>query len=528
MPHDWTTRTRALTLELTAINSITDTPGEIAAVDAIAAIVRRLPYFAEHPEDLILLETRNDPLPRRSLFALVRGTGRKTVVLAGHYDVVEIDAYGSLAQLAFDPQALSEPLAEQLGGRAAIELRSGAFLPGRGVLDMKSGLAVGIALLERFAQDPERQGNLLFVATPDEEGGSHGMRSAAAQLPEIAAEWGLDLAAALNLDITVDQADGREGRVIYTGSVGKLLPVALAVGQPTHVGMPFDGLNASLIAAELIRRIEGAEDLGESPPATLQHLDLKPVYNVTVPAYSWCAFNVLTRTSGPDDVLAQFEAAAADALRSAVALHAARGAAWEARADHIRSTFSHATTIWRASELLARAPADLRARVNTLAQDAQRDVLAASRAAYHALAQGLELAGPGVLIGYAPIFYPLAKADSARDAELLAACDSQAGSVAAETGVSIERRPFFHAISDMSFLAGQIDADDLATWRANTPGWRRWAIEAQAGAGLPTVNIGPWGRDAHQIGERVHAGYAFGVLPELVWRVARQVLGARP
>jgi len=119
---------------------------------------------------------------------------------------------------------LSEPLAEQLGGRAAIELRSGAFLPGRGVLDMKSGLAVGIALLERFAQDPERQGNLLFVATPDEEGGSHGMRSAAAQLPEIAAEWGLDLAAALNLDITVDQADGREGRVIYTGSVGKLLP----------------------------------------------------------------------------------------------------------------------------------------------------------------------------------------------------------------------------------------------------------------------------------------------------------------
>ncbi len=526
MPHDWTSRTRALTLELTRLNSITDTPGERACADVILSMLKRLPYFADRPEDLRQLGTLNDPLPRSSIFALVRGSGRRTVVLAGHFDVVEIDAYGSLAPLAFDPEALIGPLADRLGGRAAIELRSGAFLPGRGALDMKSGLAVGIALLERFAQDPGRVGNLLFVATPDEEGGSHGMRSATRQLPELAAEWGLDLEAAINLDITVDQGDGREGRVIYTGSVGKLLPVALAVGQPTHVGMPFDGLNASLIAAELIRRIEGADDVGESPPATLQHLDLKPAYNVTVPHYSWCAFNVLMRRSDPGDVLDHMQRAADEALRAAIALHAARGRAWAERADHVTPTFRQAGTIWRAADLLAQAPAELRARVNALAQDADRDVLAGARAAFHALAQGLALAGPGVIIGYAPIYYPLAQADPARDAALLEACARQAAAVSAEAGTSIELRPFFHAISDMSFLAEQIGSDDLAAWRANTPGWRRWAIEAHDGRGLPTVNIGPWGRDAHQIGERVHAGYTFGVLPELVWRVARSVLGA--
>ncbi len=524
MPHDWTPRTRALTLALTRLNSITDTPGEQACAESIATLLKNLPYFQKHPRNVRVLDTRNDPLPRRSIFALVRGTGKRTIVFAGHYDVVEIDAYGSLAPLAFDPEALSTPLADMLGSRAAVELRSGAFLPGRGALDMKSGLAVGVALLEHFAQDPDRVGNLLLVITPDEEGASHGMRSAVPQLRELAHEWGLEPIAAVNLDITVDQGDGREGRVIYTGSVGKVLPVALAIGQPTHVGMPFDGLNASLIAAELIRRIEGAEDLGESPPATLQHLDLKPTYNVTVPHHSWCAFNVLMRRSGPADVLTQFHQAADEALRAAIALHAARGAAWAERADHVKPTFTQTGTIWRAADLLAQAPADLRARVNALAQDPTSDILAGSRAAFQTLAQGLELTGPGVIIGYAPIYYPLAQADPARDRALLDACARQAAAVAAEADTTIELRPFFHAISDMSFLAGQLDGNDLAAWRANTPGWRRWALEAGTESGLPTVNIGPWGRDAHQVGERVHAGYAFGVLPELVWRVARDML----
>jgi arginine utilization protein RocB len=41
---------------------------------------------------------------------------------------------------------------------------------------------------------------------------------------------------------------------------------------------------------------------------------------------------------------------------------------------------------------------------------------------------------------------------------------------------------------------------------------------------IPAVNIGPWGRDYHQRTERLHAPYAFEVLPELLWRVAQDVL----
>ena len=45
-------------------------------------------------------------------------------------------------------------------------------------------------------------------------------------------------------------------------------------------------------------------------------------------------------------------------------------------------------------------------------------------------------------------------------------------------------------------------------------------------AGLPCINLGPWGRDYHQWLERVHMPYSFGVLPELVWDITQALLTA--
>ena len=65
------------------------------------------------------------------------------------------------------------------GSAGAGRFHERSFLPGRGLLDMKSGIAAGIAVVEAFAADPARRGNLLFAATPDEEDRSVGMRAAA-------------------------------------------------------------------------------------------------------------------------------------------------------------------------------------------------------------------------------------------------------------------------------------------------------------------------------------------------------------
>ena len=119
--------------------------------------------------------------PRHCVALLVRGgeearggeESRETVVLTGHYDTVSTRDYGDLAGLATDPEALAPALLARLSAtastpaqlRAKADLESGTFLPGRGLLDMKAGLAAGLAAVERFAAAGGR-GNVLFLACP--------------------------------------------------------------------------------------------------------------------------------------------------------------------------------------------------------------------------------------------------------------------------------------------------------------------------------------------------------------------------
>jgi arginine utilization protein RocB len=41
-------------------------------------------------------------------------------------------------------------------------------------------------------------------------------------------------------------------------------------------------------------------------------------------------------------------------------------------------------------------------------------------------------------------------------------------------------------------------------------------IAAARALDLEVINLGPWGRDAHGLYERVHAPHAFGILPGLI------------
>ena len=175
---------------------------------------------------------------------------------------------------------------------------------------MKSGLAAGIAVLQRFAADASREGSLIFVATPDEEDRSVGMRAIAPRLSKVAADWGLTIEAAINMDATGDLTDGTEGQVVYFGSVGKLLVSTLVVGRDTHAGYPFDGINANYLASGITTAIDCNADLADvaegevsPPPSTLKQGDLKVGNDVTTPVSAWACYNVLTHRATADSVL---------------------------------------------------------------------------------------------------------------------------------------------------------------------------------------------------------------------------------
>lgn len=316
--HRWYDLTRQLTERLVAHPSVTGTIGEVTFAALLRDVLRELPWFREHPDHLRLDPIPGDALGRQNVVALVRGRGRRTVALAGHYDVVGTANYGVLEPWACRPEELRLRLIDDLRahGRsdadvlALRDLESGDFVPGRGALDMKSGLAAGIAVLHHLASHPdELDGNLLFVATPDEENRSAGMRHLARRLTPLATTWGVECIAAINLDATGDTTDGTQGQVAYVGSVGKLLVSAYVAGRDTHAGYPFDGINANFLAAAITTAIECNPELADStdgvpvpPPVTLKQGDLKVGYDVTTPHASWCCYNVLTHGRSPEDM----------------------------------------------------------------------------------------------------------------------------------------------------------------------------------------------------------------------------------
>ncbi len=537
-------RARAYSETLVGWPSVTGTPDEAQFPHRLAELIGGWDYFRDSPQDLVVQPIEGDPNGRSNVIALVRGTGSRTVILSGHFDVVPVDDYTDLAPLAGKPQELTAALIARLeaqGGypQALDDLKSGAFLPGRGMLDMKSGVAAGMAVLQAFSEQAERKGNLLLVATPDEEENSCGMRGAATFLPRFLRDRGLDVPLAINLDATCDPDEGQNGRVVTMGTIGKLLLSAFVVGKDSHACYPFDGVNAAYLAAELAVEFEGSPDLGEvtngeiaSPPTALSSKDGKSVYNVTTPGRAWLFWNVLIHNRTPADILAIARRKAEEAVARAGRRMTERAAGLDPSIPV--NPFWQSIRVLTFAELRAIAEqqpgfGEAFAREATrLAKDVSLDVPTRSRVLTEFTVHRSGLEGAAVILGNASMPYPAIKwqpTNANRATE--AAIEAGMAEIAARENLSIEKRAFFPAISDMSFLGPQ-DVSGLEDTAANTPLWGssiNWDLAGEAAA-IPIINIGPWGRDYHHWLERTHIDYTFRVLPELVQAVAHRVLKA--
>ncbi|MFC5849108.1 M20/M25/M40 family metallo-hydrolase [Deinococcus petrolearius] len=539
-PLDWFPRTRDLALTLTGWPSVSGSAGEVDFAERLLTLVRSWAYFQRRPEDAWAAPAH--PSAASNVFVLVRGRGPQTVVLSGHYDTVGTGPYGDLQPLAQAPDRLTAALVRlledqerQAPGLTAAErlalddLRSGEFLAGRGLLDMKGGLAAGLAVVERYAALPEaaRPGNLLLIASPDEEVMSRGARRAAGELPELARHRGLHLTLGLNLDATNDVGDGREGRAAYLGTVGKLLVWTLVVGRPTHAAYPYDGTSAALIASELLREVEGNAALsdrahGESspPPVCLEWRDLRAGYDVTTPPAVWAAFNVLTHRRSPAEVLGQFTALAGHAAAQALNRFAQQARAWGSASTPGLSR--QRADLLTFEELRARAAARVgQAQVAARLQEqpTSPDPLSDTREVVACLAAWADLQGPAVVLGLGAVHYPHTHvSDTDPSGATTRWVHAELDAFARSSGVTVATRPFFAGISDMSFL-GHVPSSADETVARQTPCPAHVDRPVPDALAFPTVNVGPWGRDYHQRLERIHQPYAFGTLPALLWQL---------
>ena len=149
--YEWYDTTRRYTLELARTRSVTPSLGESrAAEDALRLL---------HEDGLAGAYTLSgldpvvdDPYGRHNAYAFVQGQSRRTVVLFGHVDTVGTSDYGPLEPWALDPAALASRIDAlgQLVPDLASDLAAhpGDWMLGRGVADMKSGVASHIMAVE--------------------------------------------------------------------------------------------------------------------------------------------------------------------------------------------------------------------------------------------------------------------------------------------------------------------------------------------------------------------------------------------
>lgn len=539
-----------ITKQLMQVESIVNTEGEKTIAEFIHRKISEFPYFQQHPSHLKLARTVDDEQERYNVLAFVKGTkgqSERTVILMGHLDTVGTDDFSYLKEWASSPEALMERLADEaLPPLAKEHLTSGDWLFGRGVLDMKSGVASNLYLLKYYSMHPdELDGNLVFLAECDEEDGSHGILSALDVLKEWKRERGFQYVAAVNADFVAPDDEEDPNRYVYKGTIGKLLPTFFVTGAETHVGSPFEGLDPNYIVAELTRQISYNPELsneayGEAtvPPVSLKQADLKPNYTVQTALSAFVYFNFFVHSWSPKEVLEKLKDHAFLAFQNALYHLENNYKAYGALSGKSNQRLPWQPKVLTYSELehqLIQEHGDAyRSHMEKFKQELLEDTSLDMRLfAVKVVEEAWEWMidkSPAIIVFYSSLYSPgvVTEGETEESRALISALDEAIGEIQPSYAHPIKVRHFFPHISDMSFIAIHDDAASIQAMADNNPAWgTKHYVDYNAVRELnvPVINIGPYGMDAHKRLERTEMTYSFEVVPNLTKKVIGKLLG---
>lgn len=521
----WQTKTQLADLlgRLVSIPSITGTESEAIFPDLLAHELKKLPYFQENAHHL---NVHNSP-DGSFLAAFVKKEGaKKTIVMISHFDVVGVDDYGQLKDHAFNIDKLTELYhenPEMLADPFREEVESGDWVFGRGSMDMKAGIVVQLSLLEKAAEG-KIDGNLLFVTVSDEEVSSKGMLKAIDEILRLKEENGLEYVLCLNSEPSFKEHPHDTNKYMYTGTIGKMMPSFLCIGQETHVGEPFAGLNASLMAAALTMEFElnssFAETIGDEKTPALTSLmmrDLKVGYNVQTPTSAVAMFNLLYMEKRPGELVDGLLAVTRKAAKRILEHY--REKADEAGVQGL--PFEIPVYTW--DELHAKAVDSIGAEgaeeliASTLMAAAGEDDRGKTLRIVQEFSTFVETK-PFIVFYFSPPLYP---AVSSRNSEFV---QSLASFVKKENEAIVERA-FFPGLCDLSFAASSISEKDAELLAGKMPLYGNGytiPFESINKLDMPVFNLGPYGADPHQKTERLELGFSFGTLPSLLEKLVQQ------
>lgn len=543
---------KRLTSEMVAIPSINKEPkGETEVAKYVRDYYLSLPYFKEHPDNVIMFQTKNDFVERHSTIAYVKGTkgsSNRTVILMGHIDTVGVDDFGTIREYAFKTEELPQKLKEtfKLSQDVLDDIESGEFMFGRGALDMKSGVAGHMYLLKYFSEHPEElDGNLVTIAECDEEDNSKGIITAIDVLLDLKKKEGFEYIACVNADYSTNYNPGDENRYIYYGSIGKLLPCFCAFGKESHVGSAFSALDPNLLIAEITRKMSLNANLcdvaqGEVtiPPISLKQMDTKGPYTVQTALTAFSYFNFFTHGWDPRKVIEKSKEVAVEAFDDVIAYLNEQykkfcelsevkftELPWKTRVYTWQEFNSYMEGLY--GEPYKKAIADFTKKLHE--ENPELDLrLFGLRVAEEAW-KWCEDKSPAVIVFFGSVFSARIEMTGRTEKEkaLLDAVEEGIEVVRPDAKRQIKTRMFYPYISDSSFMAV---CDDTLAYEALEKNMPQWGVKYSHPVDkikeidVPVVNIGTFGRDGHMLTERVDMQQTFQNVPNITYETITRLL----
>lgn len=515
-------------LELVSIQSDTGTKMECNIAKHLLSMIAEDEYFKEHTQyygEYI----GNDYLKRPVIWALKKGKSNKTIILTGHYDCVEINCYGDYKDFSLDPIQLKKKFATaQLPKAVQKDLFSEEWMFGRGVNDMKSGLAINLYTLFNHNN---KDVNILLLCVHDEENLSAGMRNSVDLLFDLKEKFNLEY----DLLVLTEPHIGEKSNEfeISTGTVGKVMPAIVVKGQLAHGSEVMSGLNSSFIMSKIINNIELNYNLcskdmnvATQPPTVLYNRDLKKLYDVSVPEYSVAYFNYqFLKDTNASQILQKIKNICSRSIKDVVKKY---DTTFEymyknklIKADKKR-TFNPLVLTFKELEEITiknneKYPALKKALFKSISQKISKGKLTLQEAGIIAIKKILEyskLNGVVIVVGYIPPYYPAVKNAENLDKYIQCIADTLSNNYNMKLSVN----PYFMGICDLSYTACTDIKNEKEIMSNMITQNNIYNIDFKhiEKLNIPSIVLGPLGKDYHTMYERVYIKDVIDTVPKLI------------
>lgn len=525
---------KQILLDLVSVQSDTGTALEVNVANKIIFYIENDPYFQEHP-DYWGTETRGDIFNRPVIWGLRKGTTNKTIILSGHYDAVEIDCYGDLKPYALSPKLLKEKMLNLTlnNEKLKLDLDNPDWLLGRGVADMKSGVAIALYTL-LTCKNPEV--NILFTAVCDEENISAGTLTSLPIYLELQKKFNLDYKLTV---ISEPQFNKPNEFIVYNGGTGKMLPMIVTKGKVSHCAEPLKGLNAVHMLAEIVRNIDlnpelTTEDLGVSSQVPIVQImkDLKNTYDVSIPDFAVACVNVLFLNSknppiimekinticktSMDTIIKKYEDSFKFTLDKNL-IHSEDKLNLEIQImtlSELESKVSELRTDY--AEFKSNIENELHKKINSHEYTLQN----ASVAYMQEMIKASCITQPLVVIGLAPPYYP-AVCNEYMNKDLTGFVSSISKVTNDTYNLPLNLTPYFTGMGDISYMTcvkPQTERELMSNLSLPSSIYDI-PFEASAELDTPCLYLGPRAEDIHQWSERVYMPDVEKIVPEIIMQL---------